>query len=86
MISAYTTHTALYNISDGIEENNELLHDIKEAADRLPVQPIHQVIPVQQVQQVPVQAAVLVQPAVQPQIQAQAVPAIRRGLICNFVH
>ena len=83
IISAYTTHMALCNISDRIEENNVLIYDIKGVADRLPVHPIHEVIPIQQVQQVPVQTSVTVQPAVPPQMQAQTVPALRRGLICN---
>ena len=52
LFSAYTTYYALCNISDRLLENNDLLQDIKEAADRLPGQPIHQVIPVQPVQQV----------------------------------
>ena len=64
VISAYTRNNALCNISDIIEENTGLLRDIKLAANRLLVHPIHQVILVKQVQQ----AAVPVQPAVQPQM------------------
>ena len=56
LFSAYTTYSALCNISDRLLDNNDLIWEIKEAADRLLVQPIHIVILVQQVQQVPVQA------------------------------
>ena len=46
LFSAYTTYCAFCNISDRLLENNDLLTEIKEAADRLPVQPIYQGIPV----------------------------------------
>ena len=45
LFSAYTTYSALCNKRDRLLDNNDLLTEIKEAVDRLPVQPIHQVIP-----------------------------------------
>ena len=83
LLSAYTTYCAFCNISDRLLDINDLLIEIKEAAaDRLLVQPIHQVIliqPVQQVQQVPVQAPA--HPPIQAQLQVQGLPQLRRGII-----